>query len=78
MLKVLCHGLVAAVLLCGPFLGCSDKKNPAAEKGAIQKMTEATANEAVDRIRAPIEKARSAAQQQEEKNRELGDAAKQQ
>ncbi len=41
-------------------------------------MTDETAKEAVDRLRAPIEKARSAAQQQEEKNKELEDAVNKQ
>jgi hypothetical protein len=41
-------------------------------------MTEAAAHEAVKQIRTPIDKARSAAKQQEEKNKELDDALKKQ
>jgi hypothetical protein len=41
-------------------------------------MTEETAKEAVNQIRTPIEKARSVAGQQEEKNRETADASKNQ
>jgi hypothetical protein len=55
------------VLFGGAFWGCSDRKEPGTEKGAIQKMNEATAKEAVNQIRTPIEKARSVAKQQEEK-----------
>ena len=51
---------------------------PAAEKGAIKKMTEEAAREAVNQIRTPIDKARSVAQQQEEKAKELDDAVKKQ
>jgi hypothetical protein len=66
------------MLIGGAFYGCSDKKEPATEKGAIQKMTEETAKEAVKQIRTPIDKARSVAQQQEDKAKELDDALKKQ
>jgi hypothetical protein len=66
------------MLIGGAFYGCSDKKEPAPEKGAIQKMTEDTAREAVKQIRTPIDKARSVAQQQEDKAKELDDALKKQ
>jgi hypothetical protein len=60
------------------WIGCSDKdkKEPPAPKSAIKQMTDAVARDAVDRIRTPIEKARSAAKQQEGKNRELDEAVK--
>jgi hypothetical protein len=78
-LKSLLAGcLILVVLVSGAFWGCSDRKEPGAEKGAIQKMTEETAKEAVNQIRTPIEKARSVAKQQEEINRETADAAKNQ
>ena len=66
------------MLLSGAFWGCPDKKEPGSEKGAIKKMTEETAREAVNQIRTPIEKARSVAKQQEEKNKEMDDALKKQ
>jgi hypothetical protein len=68
--------LILVVLAGGAFWGCSDRKEPGTEKGVIQKMNEATAKEAVNQIRTPIEKARSVAKQQEEKNRESADAVK--
>jgi hypothetical protein len=46
--------------------------------GDHKKMTEDTAMEAVNQIRPLIAKARSAAKQQEEKNKEIGDVAKKQ
>jgi hypothetical protein len=70
--------LILVGLVGGAFWGCSDRKEPGPEKGAIQKMTEETAKEAVNQIRTPIEKARSVAKQQEEINRETADAAKNQ
>lgn len=78
MKKTLSYGLIAAMLLGGAIFACSDRKEPAAEKGAIKKMTEETAREAVNQIRTPIDKARSVAQQQEEKNKELDDTLKKQ
>jgi hypothetical protein len=78
MKRVLSYCLIGVVLVSGSFWGCSDKKEPAAEKGAIKKMTEETAREAVNQIRTPIDKARSVAQQQEEKNKELDDTLKKQ
>ncbi len=78
MIKVLAYCLMGVVLLSGAFWGCSDKKEPPAEKGAIQKMTEDAGKEAVKQIRTPIEKARSVAKQQEEKNKEVEDAANKQ
>ena len=76
MKRVLSYCMIGVVLVSGAFWGCSDKKEPAVEKSAIKKMTEETAREAVNQIRTPIEKARSVAKQQEEKNRESADAVK--
>ena len=76
MKKILSYMVVALILLGGVFWGCSDKKEPGPEKGAIRQMTDETAREAVNQIRTPIDKARSVAQQQEEKNKELNDAVK--
>jgi hypothetical protein len=76
MIKVLAYGLIGVVLLSGAFLGCSDKKEPPTEKGAIQKMTEEAGKEAVKQIRTPIDKARSVAKQQEDQTKEMDDAMK--
>ena len=78
MKKILSYCLIGVMLLSGVFWGCSDKKDSGQEKGAIKKMTEETAREAVNQIRTPIDKARSVAQQQEEKNKEVDDAVKKQ
>jgi hypothetical protein len=78
MKRVLSYCLIGAVLVSGTFWGCSDKKEPAVEKRAIKKMTEETAREAVNQIRTPIDKARSVAQQQEDKAKEMDDTLKKQ
>ena len=78
MLKVMAYCVVGIMLVSGSFCGCSDKKEPGSARGAIKQMTEETAKEAVQQIRTPIDKARSVAKQQEEKNKELDDAVKKQ
>ena len=78
MKKKLSYLVIVMLLLTGAFWGCSDRKEPAPEKGAIRQMTDEAAHEAVNQIRTPIDKARSAAKQQEEKNKELDDALKKQ
>ena len=78
MKKVLSYCLIWVMMLSGAFWGCSDKKEPATEKSSIKKMTEETAREAVNQIRTPIDKARSVAQQQEDKAKEMDDTLKNQ
>lgn len=78
MKRVLSYSMIGVVLVSVAFWGCSDKKESALEKGAIKKMTEETAREAVNQIRTPIDKARSVAQQQEDKAKKMDDALKQQ
>ena len=78
MKKILSCCLIGVMLIGGVFWGCSDKKEPAAEKSAIKKMTDEAAREAVNQIRTPIDKARSVAKQQEDKAKEMGDALKNQ
>lgn len=78
MKRILSYCLIGVMMLSGAFWGCSDKKEPALEKGAIKKMTEETAREAVNQIRTPIDKARSVAQQQQDKAKEMDDALKKQ
>ena len=76
--KDLPYCLIGVIQLSGAFGGCSNKKESGPEKGAIKKMTEETAKEAVNQIRIPIDKARSVAKQQEEKNKSMDDTLKNQ
>jgi hypothetical protein len=78
MKRVLSYCLIGVVLVSWAFWGCSDKKEPAVEKSVIKKMTEETAREAVNQIRTPIDKARSVAQQQEDKAKKMDDTLKKQ
>jgi len=79
MKRVLSYCLIWVMIFSGAFWGCSDKKEPALEnKSVIKKMTEETAREAINQIRTPIDKARSVAQQQEDKAKEMDDTLKKQ
>ncbi|MDD2317646.1 MAG: hypothetical protein RBR01_04065 [Desulfobacterales bacterium] len=52
--------LCAFLIFSGVFISCSDKKEAApGKKGAIEEMTDRVAKEAVEKIRTPINKARS-------------------
>ena len=78
MKKILPFCLIGLILFGGAFFSCSNKKEPEAEKGAIEKMTEDTAREVVKGIRAPIDKARSVAQQEADRVKDMEDKAKNQ
>jgi hypothetical protein len=55
---------------------CSSHEEAETEKGAIEKMTEKTAEEMADRIRVPLEKARDARKLVEERYRDMEETLK--
>ena len=66
MKRMLIFSILVLSLSGGIFFACSNDKNKKAdlEKGTIEKITDKVAKEAVDKIRTPIEKARSVKNQQ--------------
>ena len=67
MKKILLTSVIV-MLLGGPALiACSNNKEAESEKGTIEKMTDKTAKEVVNRIRTPIDKAQSVKNQQEDR-----------
>lgn len=71
--------VVMVLLLCSAgFLSCSKDKEAESEKGTIEKMTDKTAKEIVDKIQAPIKGARSVKDQQEKRSKEVEKALKEQ
>ena len=71
--------VVMTLLLCSAgFLSCSKDKEAEREKGAIEKMTDKTAKEIVDKIQAPIKGERFVKDQQEKRSREIEKALKEQ
>ena len=76
MKKIWIYGLLGVALASGTFLACSGKKESEEKKGAIERMTDKTAKEMVDHLQAPINKAREAAKQGEERVKELDEVIK--
>lgn len=64
--------LFASVVL----FACSDKKEAKSERGAIEKMTDQEAEEMGNRIRTPLEQARSVKDQEEDRLRDMESAVK--
>ena len=59
------------LLLCLPFLtGCSDNKEKK-EKGSIEQTTDKAAKEAVEMIKVPLDKAKTAAEQENNRSRRI-------
>ena len=71
--------VVMVLLLCSAaFLACSKDREAESEKGTIEKMTDKTAKEIVDKIQTPIKGAHSAKKQQEERSRNIEKTLKEQ
>lgn len=70
---------VIALLLCSAAIfACSNNTEAEAEpeKGVIEEMTDKAAKEAINRIRTPLNKARSAADQEEERLNDMEESLK--
>ena len=63
--------IVMVLFLCLPFLiGCSDNKEKK-EKSTIEQTTDKAAKEAVEMIKVPIDKAKTAAEQENSRSRRI-------
>ena len=70
---------VMVLLICSTmFLACSDNKETESEKGTIETVSDKAANEAIRRIRTPIEKARSVNKLPEKRLNDMDEALKKQ
>ena len=78
MKKMLLYPVIAALFGCAAFFACSNNKEAEAEKGRIEKMTDKTAKEVVNRIRTPIDKAQSVKNKQEDRMSEMEKTLKEQ
>ena len=76
MKKTGIYCFIGLALAGGIFSSCSNKKGAEEKKGAIEKMTDKTAQEIVDKIQAPSDKARSAAKKVDNRMKEMDDALK--
>ncbi|UCD89631.1 MAG: hypothetical protein JSW04_14670 [Desulfobacterales bacterium] len=78
MKKMLLYSVIAVLLGSAVFFACSNNKEAEAEKGRIEKMTDKTAKEVVNRIRTPIDKAQSVKNKQEDRMSEMEKTLKEQ
>ncbi len=63
--------IVLILLVCLPVLtGCSDNKEKK-EKSTIEQTTDKAAREAVERIKVPLDRAKTAAEQENDRNRQI-------
>jgi predicted nucleotide-binding protein (sugar kinase/HSP70/actin superfamily) len=76
MKKTILYMLMALFLFCAVLVACTSKKEGGTEMGAIDKMTGRAAKGMADSIQIPLQQARVAAKQQEDKMRELDEALK--
>jgi hypothetical protein len=76
MKKIMTYGALAFLLVGVAVQACSNHKEAESEKGIIEEMTHKTAKEMVDRARTPIEKARSAANQEGERLNDMDKSLK--
>ncbi len=72
--------LIASLLLLGfatiGLTGCSQEQKKNSENGAIDRMTDEAARQAVDQVRVPLDKARAIRSQEEERLKGAADAGK--
>ncbi len=78
MTKMLLYSVMVLFLGSVTIIACSDNKETESEKGTIEKMTDKAAKEMVNKIRAPIDKARSVKNQQEDRLNEIDKIVKDQ
>ncbi len=76
MKKMLIYPAIALFLLSIIFLACSKGEDVESEKGKIERMTDHTADVIVERIRTPIEKARSVRDKEEDRMRGIDETLK--
>ena len=78
MTKMLLFSVMVLFIGSAVFIACPDNKDAESEKGTIEKMTDKAAKEMVNKIRDPIDKARSVKDQQEDKLDEIEKTIKEQ
>lgn len=80
-MKKMITSVVLVMFLCGALLlGCSNDEDTetGSQKGMIEEMTDRAAKKAVNRIRTPLNKARSAASQEQNRLNDMDESLKDQ
>jgi hypothetical protein len=68
--------ILFVLILAGTMLFGCERNEEQTEPGAIEKLTEETADEIVDKIKTPLNKARSAKNTGEDRMKDIEDAVK--
>jgi len=76
MKKIVTYLAIALFLSCAIFFACSKKEDVESEKGKIEKMTDRAADVIVEKIKTPIERARSVKDMEEERMRGIDETLK--
>jgi hypothetical protein len=76
MKKVIIYCVFAWVLGGGMFIACSNNEQAESEEGTIDRITGKAAREMVNRIRTPINKARSVKDREEDRLNEMDESLK--
>ena len=76
MKKIVTYLAIALFLSCTIFFACSKDVESEKGKGEIEKMTDHTADVIVEKIRTPIEKARSVKGMEEDRMRGIDETLK--
>ena len=74
MRRLLVCALIGFSFVCLSFLGCSKKEEGEPEKGAIEKMTDEAAEVIVNKIRTPMDRARSVKELEEDRAKAMDEA----
>ena len=78
MKKMLMFSIIVLLLGSTTFFSCSNNNEAESEKGMIETFTDKTAKDVAGRILAPIEKARSVKDQQEDRLSDMEESVKEQ
>ncbi|MBT8331378.1 MAG: hypothetical protein KJP06_03520 [Deltaproteobacteria bacterium] len=80
MKKMMMYAVITIFLGCAGLLACSNSNNAEPElesqKGVIEEMTDNAAKKAVNRIRSPLDKARSVADQEQDRLNDMDQSSK--
>jgi len=78
MKKMLLFTVIALLFGCAALFSCSSNKEAESEKGIIETFTDKTAKDVAGRILAPVEKARSVKDQQDDRFSDMEESLKEQ
>ena len=74
MRRLLTCALIGFSFVCFSFFACSKKEEAEPEKGAIEKMTDEAADVIVNKIRTPMDRARSVKELEEDRAKAMDEA----